>query len=132
MAIIFISLLSSRSFSSPIYSSAGFCVLSFCVSSGLSDALGRPGWNAGRVFASSPQQHLCPRPSEARPSPLHPPRVFICRCVEGWFITLFKESNSGCVSFRILFSVSPAFTLFYLVCALLYLFGSFCCGFPNS
>ena len=81
-----------------------------CVSSGLSDALARPGWKAGHVFVSaallSPQQHLCPHPSEARPSPLHPP-CFICRCVEGWFITLFKESNSGCVSSNpLLFSLT--------------------------
>ena len=50
-------------------------------------------------------------------SPFCPPSFFICRCVEGWFT--FKESNSGCVSLRILFSVSPDFTLFYLVCSLL-------------
>lgn len=89
-------------------------------------ALRRPGaswvgcWACVCLRCSSePLEHLCPHPSEARMSPFCPPSFFICRCMEGWFTTLFKESNSGCVSLRILFSVSPDFTLFYLVCSLL-------------
>lgn len=102
------------------------------VSCRLSDALARPGWDAGRVSVSaallSPWQHLCPHP-EARMSPFCPPGFFVCRCVEGWFITLFKESNSGRGSLGTLFSASAAFTLFCLVCSLLI---SFYRGFPNS
>lgn len=106
-----------------------------CISFGLSDALARPGWNAGHVFVSvallSPQKHLCPRSLEARLSPLHPP-VFSSADVwkAGSFLSL--KNQILVVSLFESSSVSPAFTLFYLVYALLYLFGSFCGGFPNS